>query len=155
MLGERYWYEANDAERALLCYDHELALLKTFYVEYDSSYVGPCYKRMGDVYNGNSDINNAISAYQKAINACTLDEEEHYFTLATCWSHIGVMQTWRQIEAFERAFTYLCKASESSLLKNADKIAECYICLAKSYAKSNKYIEGLAYCEQALHLYRF
>ena len=73
--------------------------------------------------------------------------------MAICWCEIGLLKAKHDVKIFRRAFDLLINENQGTLWVG-ENIARCYLCLAKSYARSNAMTSiALENCQLALRFF--
>jgi tetratricopeptide (TPR) repeat protein len=154
-LGLVYWHDCDDAQQALLCFDRDIELRRTDKgVGDDSVSFANTYVLQANIHarpEGNHQM--ALKLYSQAIGHFSHQENERNVQIATCWSQIGRLRPIHETETFERAFDLLLTGDNEMYAVDAEEIALCYLCLAKSCARSEFHSLALESAQHSLRLY--
>ena len=159
-LSQHFWYDASNAEQALLCCNKQMDTIKMTRMVNDDNltpYFPDGFMFMADIYC-EIDFQQAISFYERAISGY---EEKYPFEQAKCISRIGFLRSVEQNQLhmglFQRAFEYLVSHDRDYwYVSKLELISDCYFSLAKAhfscYQDATDLEMALQLSQQALNL---
>ena len=154
-LGYKYFYQIQDPKQALDCYTRERELsvaATTSPCHYFHPLIGSCAERMGDVYASENDIEKALTLYQEALDlSMQATFISNLTTAARCMCKIGRYSPSHDPEIFYRAFQNLIHGYGKPYTR--DTIGKCYVHLARSLQRCQRYEQALKYAKQALSIF--
>lgn len=154
-LGYKYFYQMQDTKQALDCYTREKELSSAT-GESQSRYfhplIGSCLERMGDVYASEKDTEKALTLYQGALDLSIQEEFViNFVTVARCMCKIGRYNANHEPDIFHRAFENLIYGYSKPYTR--DSIGKCYVQLARSLQRCQRYEQALKYAKQAFPIF--
>jgi tetratricopeptide (TPR) repeat protein len=131
-------YQYDDSPQVIECYNRYIEIRKVL-VD-DSSYLdlACAYKELAAIYSRDSS-DTAIESYKQALDQFShIEDNTAKIHMAMCWCEIGCLLAKHDVGTFIRAFELLLPDTDNeSNSFNTHNIAQCYLCLAKSYARSS------------------
>jgi tetratricopeptide (TPR) repeat protein len=154
-LGYKYFYQNHNAKQALECYtrEKELSLINSKLPStYFNPLIGSCSERMGDIYASKNDIEKALALYNEALD---LSRKETFvnnaMAAARCMCKIGRYNPNHEPELFHDAFKDLIYGYGKPYTR--DTIGKCYVYLARSLQRCERYQQALKYAKQAISIF--
>jgi tetratricopeptide (TPR) repeat protein len=154
-LGYKYFYQNHNAKQALECYTREKELSLTDSKSpsaYFNPLIGSCSERMGDIYASNNDTEKALTLYKEALDLSRRETfVNNIMTAARCMCKIGCYNPNHEPKIFHDAFKDLIYGYGKPYTR--DTIGKCYVYLARSLQRCERYQEALKYAKQAISIF--
>ncbi|CAF1181704.1 unnamed protein product [Adineta ricciae] len=152
-----YLFQNDGQQQQLIEFLESEVQIRKKIVQYDRSSRYDLAHRCKDLASlyGHKDCRKAIKYYREAVNNFKPYQEVGTRDLiAICWCEIGLLRPRHNVQIFINAFNLLLSDMDHRMeMTVADDIARCYMCLAKSYARSRRLnSQALETCLKSLRL---